>query len=255
MANNELSGPCLLVALIDEIKKIKDRRYNYRFLIAPETIGAIYYLSRHLGDLQRNMLAGYVLSCVGDNRVYSYVPSRDGDTLADRAAVSALKYHSPDYITYSFLDRASDERQYCAPGVDLPVCVVCRSKYGCYPEYHTSDDDMTVISPEGFEGSLELYRQIIRTIEYNDYYRVTCLCEPQLGKRGLYPTVSKKNSYDDVTAMIDFIAYADGKKDLIEISETIHQPISVLIPIIDKLIENQIIRSERNDHWNSNGIC
>lgn len=65
----------------------------------------------------------------------------------------------------------------------------------------------------------------------------------------------QKNSYDDVTAMIDFIAYADGKKDLIEISETIHQPISVLIPIIDKLIENQIIRSERNDHWNSNGIC
>ena len=241
MGNNELSGPCLMVALINEIKKIKNRRYTYRFLIAPETIGAIYYISRNLDVLKRRMAAGYVLSCVGDNRVYSYVPSREGNTLADRVARIVLNDYAPDYIAYSFLERASDERQYCAPGVDLPVCVVCRSKYGCYPEYHTSDDDMTLISPEGFEGSLELYKRILLTLEYNAHYRVTCMCEPQLGKRGLYPTVSKKNSYDSVTAMLDFLAYADGKRDLVEISEVIHQPVEALIPVIDKLISEKLI--------------
>lgn len=241
MGNNELSGPCLMAALIDEIKKMKNRTYTYRFLIAPETIGAIYYISRNLETLKKRMAAGYVLSCVGDNRVYSYVPSREGNTLADRTARIVLKYYAPDYTAYSFLDRASDERQYCAPGIDLPVCVVCRSKYGCYPEYHTSDDDMTLISPEGFEGSLELYKRILLTLEYNANYRVTCMCEPQLGKRGLYPTVSKKNSYDTVTAMLDFLAYADGKRDLVEISEIIHQPIEALIPVIDKLMSEKLI--------------
>lgn len=243
MGNNELSGPCLMIALADEIKKMKNRKYTYRFLIAPETIGAIYYISRNLGTLKKNMAAGYVLSCVGDDRAYSYVPSREGDTLADRVARIVLKYHAPDYIAYSFLERASDERQYCAPGVDLPVCVACRSKYGCYPEYHTSDDDMTLISPEGFEGSLELYRKILLTLEYNANYRVTCMCEPQLGKRGLYPSVSKRNTYDDVTAMLDFIAYADGKRDLVEISEVIHQPTDVLMPVIDKLKSEKLIEA------------
>lgn len=241
MANNELSGPCLATALIDYVKGLKKRKYNYRFLFAPETIGSIYYLSINLERMKKNVKAGYVLSCVGDNRTFSYVPSRKGDTLADRAALNVLNHMNNNYIRYSFLDRASDERQYCSIGVDLPVCVVCRSKYGCYPEYHTSDDDLSVISAEGLQQTKEVYIQIIDLLEYNEYYFTNCCCEPQLGKRGLYPTISKKNSYDEVVAMMDLLAYADGCTDLIGISDCINQRAKVLIPIVNRMLQEGLI--------------
>lgn len=241
MANNELSGPVLATALAKEIAAQTDRKYTYRFLWIPETIGSITYLSRHLDHMKEHTTAGFVLSCVGDDRTYSYVPSRDGNTLADRAAQNVLSFHYPDYKRYSYLNRGSDERQYNAPGVDLPVCVVCRSKYGEYPEYHTSLDDLSLISPEGLQGSYEVYMAIFHAIEYNAFYRVKCLCEPQLGKRGMYPSVSQKGSYDAVKSMVDLIAYADGKRDLIDISNIIHVPVSLLIPIIIKLTEADLL--------------
>lgn len=241
MANNELSGPVLAVALAKTLAKQTERKYTYRFVWIPETIGSITYLSRHLEEMKRKTIAGYVLSCVGDDRTYSYIPSRNGETLADRAAKTVLQYHYPEYVRYSFLNRGSDERQYNAPGVELPVCVVCRSKYGEYPEYHTSLDDLTVISPEGLQGAYDVYMSIFEAIEYNGFYRIKCLCEPQLGKRGLYPDVSQKGSYDNVKSMVDFIAYADGRKDLLEVSNIIGVPVSHLIPVIDKLTEADLL--------------
>lgn len=241
MANNELSGPVLATALAKKIAAQTDRKYTYRFLWIPETIGSITYLSQHLDHMKKHTIAGFVLSCVGDDRTYSYVPSRDGDTLADRAARNVLSFHYPEYKRYSYLNRGSDERQYNAPGVDLPVCVVCRSKYVEYPEYHTSLDDLNLISPSGLQGAYDVYEAIINAIEYNAFYRIKCLCEPQLGKRGMYPGVSQKGSYDAVKSMVDFIAYADGKRDLIDISNTIQVPVSHLIPVIIKLTEADLL--------------
>ncbi len=241
MANNELSGPVLATALAKKTAAQADRKYTYRFLWIPETIGSITYLSQHLGHMKKHTAAGFVLSCVGDDRTYSYVPSRDGNTLADRAARNVLSFHYPEYKRYSYLNRGSDERQYNAPGVDLPVCVVCRSKYGEYPEYHTSLDDLSLISPKGLQGSYEVYEAILNAIEYNACYRIKCLCEPQLGKRGMYPNVSQKGSYDAVKSMVDFIAYADGKRDLIDISNIIQVPVDRLIPVIIKLTEADLL--------------
>lgn len=241
MADNELSGPVLATALARKIAAQTDRKYTYRFLWIPETIGSITYLSRHLDHMKKHTIAGFVLSCVGDDRTYSYVPSRDGNTLADRAARNILSFHYPEYKRYSYLNRGSDERQYNAPGVDLPVCVVCRSKYGEYPEYHTSLDDLSLISSKGLQGAYDVYEAIINAIEYNAFYRIRCLCEPQLGKRGMYPSVSQKGSYDAVKSMVDFIAYADGKRDLIEISNTIQVPVDHLIPVIVKLTEADLL--------------
>lgn len=243
MANNELSGPVLATALAKKIAAQADRKYTYRFLWIPETIGSITYLSMHLDHMKKHTIAGFVLSCVGDDRTYSYVPSRDGNTLADRAARNILSFHYPEYKRYSYLNRGSDERQYNAPGVDLPVCVVCRSKYGEYPEYHTSLDDLNLISPKGLQGAYEVYEAILNAIEYNAFYRIKCLCEPQLGKRGMYPNVSQKGSYDAVKSMVDFIAYADGKRDLIDISNTIQVPVSHLIPVIIKLTEADLLET------------
>ncbi len=241
MANNELSGPAVAAALAEWLGSLRDRKYTYRIVFLPETIGSITYLSRNLDIMKQRMIAGFVLSCVGDDRTYSYVPSRDGNTLADRAARNVLSFHYPEYKRYTYLDRGSDERQYNAPGVDLPVCVVCRSKYGEFPEYHTSMDDLSLVTEKGLEGALDVYKQMIVAIEYNALYRIKCLCEPQLGKRGLYPTVSQKGSYYSIKSMVDFIAYADGRHDLLEISGIIGVAVKELIPVIEKLLQNGLL--------------
>lgn len=235
MANNELSGPVVATFLAKWLNLLVKRRYTYRIIFIPETIGAITYLSKNLQYLKEHVIAGFNLSCVGDNRTFSYVESRYGDTLADKAAKNVLSFYYPDYKTYSFLKRGSDERQYNAPGVDLPVCAICRSKYGEYPEYHTSKDNLELISPEGLLGAYEVYQQCILSLENNYSYKINVLCEPQLGKRGLYPTTSQKGTYDAVKVMIDFIVYADGSNDLIDISNIIGVPVNELLTVIEKL--------------------
>lgn len=241
MANNELSGPAVAIYLAKWLKSLPIRRYTYRIIFIPETIGSITYLSQNLEHLKKRVIAGFNISCVGDNRTFSYVASRYGNTLADKVAKNVLRFYYHEYKEYSFLKRGSDERQYNAPGVDLPVCAICRSKYGEYPEYHTSKDNLDFISPEGLAGSFDVYKQCIIALENNYKYKVKVLCEPQLGKRGLYPTISQKGSSKVVKTMTDFIAYADGNNDLIDIGNIIGVPVEELVPIIKNLIDNDLI--------------
>ena len=241
MANNELSGPALQTAIGQWIKE-KPRRYSYLLLYVPETIGAIYYLSRNLSRLQRTVEAGFVLSCCGDDRQWSYLPSRQGNTLSDRALLHTLQYQHPDFVRYSFLDRASDERQYQSPGVDLPVIPFARSLYRHYPEYHTSLDDLSLVSAEGLQHSFDTLTTCLEVLEANRTYRNTCLCEPQLGKRGLYPTTSIKGGYDDtVDIIINFLAYCDGKTSLLDVAQRIGVPAWRCVPIVRKLRENGLL--------------
>ena len=241
MANDELSGPCVQTELVKFIKSQPKHKYTYRFLWIPETIGSITYLSNHWEMLQKHVKAGFVLSCVGDNRTYSIVYSKYADTLADRVLENVLKFHYPDFKRYSFLERGSDERQYGSAGIDLPVCGFCRSKYQNFPEYHTSADNMNLISPEGLAGAYEVMVKVVNALENNGYYQMACKCEPQLGKRGLYPTISRKGSNYSVRTMQHFIAYADGRNDLIGISNLLGTPVDELIPIKNKLMEHQLL--------------
>lgn len=191
--------------------------------------------------MKRNIVAGYVVTCVGDDRVYSFLESRKGDTLADSVTRHVIKHHYPDCITYSFLERGSDERQYCSPGVDLPVVSLMRSKYGTYPEYHTSLDDLSLISPQGLAGAFGALQRCLALIEANATYRTTCLGEPQLGRRGLYPTLSKRGSGLEVKAMMNILAYADGERDLISLAERIGLPAEDCLPTIERLVKEGLL--------------
>ena len=220
MANNELSGPVVTTALARWLAST-DRRFSYRIVFVPETIGAIVYIDRHLKELRNNVIAGYVVTCVGDDRAYSLLRSRNGNTLADRAAKLVLKRHAPDHVEYSYLDRGSDERQYCSPGVDLPVASIMRTRYNSYPEYHTSLDDLSLITPSGLEGGFDALAKTIDLIEANNTYQAATPCEPQLGKRGLYPTLSTRGAGYAVRAMTNVLAYSDGTRDLVDLAELI----------------------------------
>jgi aminopeptidase-like protein len=243
MANNELSGPVVATMLAKWLAR-EPRRFTYRIIFIPETIGSIVYLSRNLQLMKRNTIAGFNLTCVGDERAYSYLPSRNGSTLADRVALNILKNKHPHFRQYSYLERGSDERQYCSPGVDLPVVSIMRTKYREFPEYHTSLDNLDFVTPAGLQGSFALHKDCIELLERNRVYKTRCLGEPQLGKRGLYPTISTKESHRRVVDMLNFIAYADGTNDLIDISNTIGIPASQLYPIVDKLLASDLLQED-----------
>jgi aminopeptidase-like protein len=242
MANNELSGPCVTAFLARWLASLPKRRFTYRITFIPETIGSIVYLSRNLAHLKAQVVAGFNITCIGDERAYSYLPSRAGDTRSDIVAQHVLKHTDANYRRYSWLDRGSDERQYCAPGIDLPIATIMRSKYGEYPEYHTSLDDLeTVVTPAGLEGGYEALRRAIEALERDCRPRATILCEPQLGKRGLYPTLSTKTSGAEVRLMMNLLSLADGKTGLIDIAERCGAPVWEFYPLVDKLAAHGLL--------------
>ena len=242
MANNELSGPSVVTFLAKWLQEIGETDYSYRIIFIPETIGSITYLSRNYKDMEKKIFAGFNVSCIGDDRAYSYLPSRNGKTISDLIAKHVLKWIDENFIKYSWLDRGSDERQYCAPGIDLPIASILRTKYGIYPEYHTSLDNLeNVVTPQGLNGGYWAIRKAIQAIERNKKYKVTVLCEPQMGNRGLYPTLSTKGGYDEVRLMMNFISFCDGKNSLLEIAESLNIPIWNLYDVVDKLESHNLI--------------
>ena len=243
MANNELSGPIVATALAKWLTKTPNLRYSYRFVFIPETIGSIAYLSRHIKYLQQNVFAGFNVTCVGDDRCYSYLPSRKGDTISDKIAKHVLKHKDINFKKYSWLDRGSDERQYCAPGVDLPIVNMMRSKHGTYPEYHTSLDNLDFISPSGLEGGLEMHTDAIKIIEKDRKVKHRVLCEPQLGKRNLRPDIGLKDNINKVKTLMNVLSLCDGEISVLEIAQKINEPFSIVDEIVNNLIEHDLLET------------
>jgi aminopeptidase-like protein len=222
MANNELSGPLALAFLYGKIKDLPNRKFTYRFVVAPETIGVVAYLSKYGFHLKEKVDAGYVLTCLGTKAPLIYKMSKRGDTLADRAAIHVLKNSGLNFSVIPFAVGGSDERQYCSPGFDMPVGSVIRSKYQDYPEYHTSLDNKSLMSFVDLKRSIESCYEIIRVLEMNAAYsRTQPYCELQLGKRGLYSNFGGTGVTNQAAIhnLLHFLAYADGKTDLIELAE------------------------------------
>ncbi len=240
MANNELSGPVILNKLIQFIRReFKKKTYTYRFVLLPETIGSISYLSKFKDTLKKNVICGYNLTCLGDKGNFSFIKSRNGNTIAEAALKASLK-ESKKFKEYSYLLRASDERQYCSPGIDLPLCSFSRSLN--FKEYHTDKDNLKIVSQKNLEGSLEILKNIVIAFESGLYPKTKILCEPNMGKRGLYPLLSKKNNQnDDLKLRMDIISYSDGTKNIFEICNLLETPLSRVIKELKNLKKNKII--------------
>lgn len=220
LASDNLSGPLVSTFIYEELKKRK-LKYSYRFIFIPETVGSIYYLSKHGKKLKSNLAAGFVITTIGDNGLYTYKKTRDGNTLADRAAELVLEQSEKEYNLEDFFPTGSDERQFCSPGFNLPIGSLMRTRYGKYPQYHTSLDNKDYISFNAMAKSVEKYLDLIELIEGNDsYINNYPYGEPQLGKRGLYPTLgSQKNKEELIDAMLWVLNFSDGKHDIIEIAK------------------------------------
>lgn len=242
LANNELSGPVVTTALARWLQMVNDLKYSYRVLYLPERIGSIIYISKNIDFLKKYTKAGFQITCIGDDRSYSYLPSRQGDTISDRVACHVLKHLTSNFKKYSFLDAGSDEQQYCSPGVDLPVASIMRSKYGEYPEYHTSLDDLSLVSSKGLKGGFRALKYAIGCLESNDLPIPSQLCQPQLGKRNLYPSISSNKANLDARHAINYFSYVDGSNTLLDIAEIINVPFWELYKIHDKFVKAGVVQ-------------
>lgn len=240
MANNELSGPAVWSELIRWVRNLKHRKYTYRFVIVPETIGSICYINRNFKTLKENVVAGFVLSCIGDDGDYSVVLSPDENSLSDIATLHTIKHITKEPKIYKFLDRGSDERQYNTPNLNLGVTTICRSLFGHFDEYHTSLDDLDFVTSTGLEGGFSYARNLIENLEINTKYQLATTCEPNLGSRGLMSTLSRSGIHN--YTIPNFLAYCNGKRSVIEIADILGVEARSLKPIIDKLLEFELIK-------------
>ncbi len=242
MANNELSGPAVTINLAKWISQ-KKRKYSYRIIFIPETIGSIGYINKNFKILKKNVIGGFNITCVGDDRNYSFLPSRNGQTLSDKVGLQTIKKYSKNFKKYTWLNRGGDERQYCSPGVDLPIATLMRSKYGTYKEYHTSLDNLKkVVTPKGLQGGYSMIKNAINTIENNKYYITTFLCEPHMSKRNLYPSIGKKKHVSKFTkTMMNVITYCDGKHSINDISYMLKIKEKHVSQILKKLLKFKLI--------------
>ena len=240
MANNELSGPVVLSQIIKWLKSFS-RKYTYRIIFVSETIGSISYLSKNYKALQKKTIAGFNLSCLGDERAYSFMPSRNGQTISDKVALRVIKSKDKNFKFYDWSQRGSDERQYCSPGIDLPIASLMRSRYGEYKEYHTSLDKLgTVVSKRGLEQSYNLIKECIMIIENNFRPKSKILCEPFLSKRNLYPKFTSKAGFR--SKVTDVLTWCDGTNDYLDISNKSGVSILDVKKTIKILFKNKLIK-------------
>ncbi len=217
LANDNLSGIAVLTYFAKYLQSIS-HRYSYRFIFAPGTIGSITWLASNEDKIDR-IKHGLVVSCLGDAGNPTYKCSRQSEAEINQVIEYVLENSGGEYSIEKFSPYGYDERQYCSPGINLNVGLLERSKYGTFPEYHTSADNLDFIQPKYLQESLELIKNIISVLEANKtYINMQPKCEPQLGKRGLYSAIG--GDLDKATkqlAMLWILNQSDGSKSLLDI--------------------------------------
>ena len=238
LAINELSGPLITAFLYRRIAAWERHRLTYRFLFAPETIGAICYLQMRGDILKEKLQAGYVVTCVGDDSAFSLKRSKRQNTQADRAAQLALEQRNLDYNVVDFSPSGSDERQYCSIGYNLAFASLSRSVYGKYPEYHTSLDNKDLMKFHSMVETLDVYESIAENLDKNVVpVNKKIYGEPQMSKysKGIYSSRDHSFASDETLALKWLLHFADGRHDMIEISKRSGIAVGILFNVSERL--------------------
>jgi aminopeptidase-like protein len=219
LANDNLSGIAVATHLALALKGQPTRRYTYRLIFIPGTIGSITWLALNEA-VTPNIKHGLVLTCVGDPGHVTYKKSRRATAEIDRAVQQILHDSGAQHTVIDFFPYGYDERQYCSPGFNLPVGVFMRSQHGQFPEYHTSADNLDFVQEEFLQDSLGKLLQVVDVLETNQTYTSTNpKCEPQLGKRGLYGAIGgQSDKVIDQMAILWVLNLADGEHDLLDMA-------------------------------------
>jgi aminopeptidase-like protein len=242
LCNDNLSGIAVATFLAREVAR-RPRRYSYRFLFAPATIGAITWLALN-EDRADRIKHGLVLSCVGDAGRSTYKRSRRGKADIDRAMRHVLNTSNDDFDVLEFSPYGYDERQFCSPGFDLPVGCLMRTPWGHFPEYHTSADDLTFVKPEALADSLEKCVAALGVIEANRRYRSrNPKGEPQLGRRGVYGTLGGERRKDDELALLWVLNLSDRGNSLLDIAERSGLEFGTVARAADVLLEHDLLEA------------
>jgi aminopeptidase-like protein len=243
LANDNLSGIVVLAALGRSLHGV-EHRFTYRLLFAPSTIGALTWLARNESRLDR-VRHGLVVSCVGDRGPLTYKRSRRADADVDRAAAHVVE-RRPGGSLRPFVPWGGDERQFCAPGFDLPVGSLTRTPHGQYPEYHTSADNLDLIDSAALADSLDALAEILDVLEDDVVLeRVDGRGEPQLGRRGLYETLGAGlpvQVEESRQALLWTLNLADGRHGLLEVAERSGLPFGRIRAITDVLLDAGLVR-------------
>jgi aminopeptidase-like protein len=245
LANDNLSG----IAVASRLAKYltgRSLRYSYRFLFIPGTIGAITWLARNAGLVDR-IKHGLVLTCVGDPGPLTYKRSRRGDAEIDRAVMNVLQHSSADFTVVDFSPYGYDERQYCSPGFDLPVGSLMRTPWGQFPEYHSSADDLELVRPEALADSFFKVLAALAVVEENRKYLNTSPAgEPQLGRRGLYRLMGGDSAERiDELALLWVLNLSDGRHDLLDIATRSGLPFDQISRSASALADHGLLREAR----------
>ncbi len=240
IANDNLSGIALATQLAEHLRRLS-LRYSYRFLFIPGTIGSITWLALNEDRVGR-IEHGLVVTCVGDRGQPTYKRSRRGDTLVDRAAAHVLEHSGQPHRIVDFSPYGYDERQYCSPGFDLAVGTLTRTPHGEYPEYHTSADDLGFVGSEFLADSLSLCLDVLGVLE-NDrlYVNLMPKGEPQLGRRGLYPSVGAREPGLELMARLWVLNLCDGRSSLLDIAERARMPFSAIKEAAQVLLDGGLL--------------
>jgi aminopeptidase-like protein len=216
LANDNISGIVVAAELARFLRSVP-HRHGYRFVFAPATVGALAWLAAN-GTVVPRILGGLVLACVGDGAELTYKRSRRGDGIIDRAAAYVVA--AGGGADRPFSPTGGDERQYCSPGFDLAVGTLMRSPFGEFDGYHTSADDLDLIHTDALEGTLLACVAALRIVETDGRYRnLRPMGEPQLGKRGLYPSAGSLGAAEALEAMQWNLSFGDGESSLLDIAE------------------------------------
>jgi aminopeptidase-like protein len=242
LCNDNLSGVALGTFLAKTLGPLP-RRYTYRFLFIPGTIGSITWLALNEAQAAR-IKHGLVVACVGDPGKSTYKRSRRGDAEIDRVVAHVLKHSGQDYEIVDFSPYGYDERQYCSPGFNLAVGSLTRTPHGRYPEYHASADNLELVQPEYLADSLAKYLAVLQVLEHNrTYLNTTPKCEPQLGKRGLYSALGgRKDTRAIEMAMLWVLNLSDGTYSLLDIAERSGTQFVTIVDAANLLVKSGLLR-------------